>query len=320
MLMLPDFKQKHILFIFSQESDLRSIKFGNENIKVYDYDKRLINQVSIHTLISIYIVGDGTFTTPVIKKAKEHGVSLFFLGKNLLVYAAMLSEAEGNVFLRKKQYVDCLEKDFAHARILVANKVWNQQMNLKKKKLLTKYKSFEEVVLDCEKYKDADALRGFEGAMSRQYFGLFFEEQNWYKRMPRAKQDIHNFLMDIGYSLLFNLVESILRLFGFDTYVGFYHKIFYQRKSLACDLMEPFRVIVDNQIRNSFNLKQIDKKDFKMNKNNEYNFASWEIRKKYVKFLIDAIMDEKEEMYVYIRKYYYFILNNEGEMPLYELC
>ena len=58
----------------------------------------------------------------------------------------------------------------------------------------------------------------------------------------------------------FNCMDSLLRLYGFDTYKGFYHKLFFQRKSLACDVMEPFRCVIDKQILKAFNLGQIDEK------------------------------------------------------------
>ena len=55
--------------------------------------------------------------------------------------------------------------------------------------------------------------------------------------------------MDIGYTYLFNFIDALLRLYGFDTYLGFYHKEFYQRKSLVCDVVEPFRCIIDKNTK-----------------------------------------------------------------------
>jgi CRISPR-associated protein Cas1 len=55
-----------------------------------------------------------------------------------------------------------------------------------------------------------------------------------------------------------------LRLYGFDVYKGFYHKLFFNRKSLASDIMEPFRCVIDKALLKAFNLKQINEKDFKI--------------------------------------------------------
>ena len=68
--------------------------------------------------------------------------------------------------------------------------------------------------------------------------------------------------MDIGYTQIFNFIDSILRLYGFDTYKGVYHKLFFARKSLACDIEEPFRSIIDKALLKAHNLNQINPDDF----------------------------------------------------------
>ena len=72
--------------------------------------------------------------------------------------------------------------------------------------------------------------------------------------------------MDIGYTMLFNFIECFLRMFGFDLYVGVYHRMWFKRKSLVCDIMEPFRPIIDKAIRTAWNRKQFNEKDFVVRK------------------------------------------------------
>jgi len=48
----------------------------------------------------------------------------------------------------------------------------------------------------------------------------------------------------------------------FDNYKGVYHKFFYQRKSLVCDLVEPFRPIIDYKVRKIIKLGQVNEEDF----------------------------------------------------------
>ena len=76
------------------------------------------------------------------------------------------------------------------------------------------------------------------------------------------KSDVMNVTLDIGYSILFNFMESFIRMFGFDLYVGVYHRLWFKRKSLVCDLMEPFRCIIDHAVLLAFNRKQFSEKDF----------------------------------------------------------
>ena len=63
------------------------------------------------------------------------------------------------------------------------------------------------------------------------------------------------------YSRIINLSEDI-ELFGFDTYVGVLHREFFHRKSLVCDLVEPFRPIIDSSLIKALNLGQIHEDDF----------------------------------------------------------
>jgi CRISPR-associated protein Cas1 len=150
-------------------------------------------------------------------------------------------------------------------------------------------------------------LLGLEGSAGKFFFQNYFKEMDWKRRLPRAKIDITNYLMDTGYTMLFNFTEAMLGIYGFDAYRGFYHKLFFQRKSLACDLMEPFRCVIDRQIVKSHNLGQIKADDFKVNKG-IYSLG-FEEQKKYAGLFAEAIMDHKEEIFCYVRDYYYFLMN-----------
>lgn len=68
----------------------------------------------------------------------------------------------------------------------------------------------------------------------------------------------------ILHAMLLNIVDAILQVYGFDTYYGVFHKCFYMRKSLVCDLMEPIRPVVDYQVRKSINLGQCKENDFEV--------------------------------------------------------
>ena len=57
-----------------------------------------------------------------------------------------------------------------------------------------------------------------------------FSNVSWKGRKPRIKCDYVNVTLDIGYNLLFNMVDSLLQVYGFDVYCGIYHKEFYMIK------------------------------------------------------------------------------------------
>lgn len=320
MLQLPDFIEKQIVIINPREGiSLNDVKFKNENIVLYR-DGKLENQVSIHKVLSLFIFGEMTLTSQLIKKAQKYGVSLFLLNNNFEQYAGINAMAEGNYVLRNNQYHFNEELEFS--RNLVKNKTFNQLTLLKENcpdffKGKTKLSYYKSLCKKIDESNSLDSLRGLEGNMSKQYFGEYFKELKWYKRMPRSKIDITNVLLDIGYNMLFNLVDSLLKLHGFDTYKGIYHQLFFQRKSLSCDLMEPFRVIIDKALVKAFHLKQIDDADFTFYRG-QYSL-NIDKNGKYTRIFLDAIMDSKEDIFTYIKAFYFCMLNGKQDYPFFEL-
>jgi CRISPR-associated protein Cas1 len=155
---------------------------------------------------------------------------------------------------------------------------------------------------------------GYEGNIAKIFFSSYFAEMNWKGRKPRTKYDITNTLLDRGYTTLFNFVESLLRIYGFDIYCGIYHQFFFQRKSLVCDIVEPFRCIIDQSIRKANNLQIIDKKDFEAY-DNQFTLP-YKNSKKYSKIFLEAIMNHKEEIFLYIQSYYRcFITDKTSKIP-----
>lgn len=311
MLQLPDFIQKQIVIIDSRnDTSINDLKFKNENITLLN-DGKIINQVSVHKIMAILVVGEMTITSVLIKKLKRYGVSIYLLNNNLEEYASICAQAEGNYMLRHNQYHFADALNFS--KNLVKNKCYNQLSLIKKAPLV----AFNNLTAKIDQAEALDQLLGIEGSASKVYFQTFFKDFGWYKRMPRAKVDITNVLLDIGYNLLFNFVDSLLRLHGFDTYKGIYHQLFFQRKSLSCDIMEPFRCLIDHALMKAHNLNQIDEKDFVLKKG-QY-FLKIDMSRKYLKFFLEALMNSKEDIFSYVKEFYFCMLNNKTDYPFYKL-
>ena len=157
--------------------------------------------------------------------------------------------------------------------------------------------------------KNSNELLGIGGSVSKIYFETYFKNLNFKGRKPRCKTDIFNLLLDIGYYYLFNFIDANLELYGFDNFYGFYHKLFFQRKSLVCDIIEPFRGIIDRRIRKSYNLKQIDNNNFYL-KNGQY-YIKQKYNKKYSNIFLKEILLYKEQIFIYIQKYYRSFMKNK---------
>ena len=212
---------------------------------------------------------------------------------------------EGNTILHRKQYQ--YEGD-SLAQFLVSNKIRNQRLALQKRREKTEL--CKEAITILEGYEkklesemmSGKTLLGLEGSAARVYFPQMFDTVNWKGHKPRIKSDYLNATLDLGYSLLFNMVDSLLQIYGFDVYCGVYHKEFYMRKSLSCDLMEPIRPVIDLKVRKAVNLKQIKDDDFQVF-NNRWTL-SYNKSPEYIRILLEEILDYKEEMFLYTQDYY----------------
>jgi hypothetical protein len=103
----------------------------------------------------------------------------------------------------------------------------------------------------------------------------------------------------------------------FDTYYGVFHKCFYMRKSLVCDLMEPMRPIIEYAVRKAIRLGQCKADDFGQDKNRWY--LEWKNNPAYIRFLMEAILEYKDAIFLYVQQYYRFFMKMKSveKMPLF---
>lgn len=307
MLSYPDYAAKNIIYLTADDS--KELCMTNFTLWLKENGK-IGRKFILETIFAIFVIGEMTITNKVLKSLSDHGITMVMLSRNLKPYALVGWETEGNVLLRKKQY----EKgaDSEQARCLIRTKI-RHQINLVKS-LRDKNETVKNHIVQMEKILtsitddvDSQSLLGKEGNVSKRYFQAYFETIQWKWRRPRAKRDIPNVLLDIGYTFLFHFIESHMRLYGFDTYLGVYHTVFYQRKSLVCDLMEPWRPIIDRAFRSAYNLGQIHEADFFV-KNGTYGL-SWQKAKPYHKIFLDSILEYRAEIYRYIKEYYTYVMS-----------
>lgn len=313
MITIKDFEEKIILYVDCLENSGSKIRINNENVAI-ERDEQIINQVSCHRVLAVFIIGDCSLTTVFLKQASKFGISVFLMKRNFETFAPILNGVEGHYLLRMKQYDG--KDDFLMSKEIVKNKVANQISLIMENKIVPKEissdKNYKDNILKkIDEIKEEKELLGIEGSNSKMFFNSYFEELNWRKRLPRIKLDPYNLLLDMGYTFLFNYIESILKLFGFDTYKGFYHKLFFKRKSLACDIMEPFRCIIEKQLLKSFHLKQISEDDFEVN-NGRY-VLKYDKSKKYAEIFIRAILERKEDVFIFINAFYRYAMSDDKD-------
>ena len=261
------------VFVVNCIEQSRSFRVSNGELMLeenIDGKKKTLTKFPFQKLFALFVIGHITLTTPVIEKCRKYGVGLVVMKPNLRPVFYISDVAEANFLLRKRQY-SFSEDDISIGRIIVENKISNQMAALlrtrkKDNKTVDAIDTCKAALETINDITDYNNLMGLEGMVSKSFFSAYYQGLDWKGRHPRIKSDSLNVILDIGYTILFNFMESFVRLFGFDIYVGVYHRMWFKRKSLICDLMEPFRCIIDHATLIAFNRKQFSNDDFLVNK------------------------------------------------------
>ena len=170
--------------------------------------------------------------------------------------------------------------------IIVTEKIENQ-MKLLKKLNKEEYKILQEYASQIEHNDNTNR----EGHSAKIYFSALFGNN-----FSRNKENSLNAFLNYGYQLLLSTFNKEIVANGYLTQIGIFHKNMFNYYNLSSDLMEPFRVIVDElaykenpqkfekdekrKLQNILNLK------FRINNVNHYLS---DIIKIYTKSIFDAL-------------------------------
>lgn len=305
MFTAKDIEYRSIFVINCVEN--KAIRVSNGALLLEDsYEKKTLTKLPFQKILALFVIGHITITTPLIESCTKNGIPLVVMKPNFRPVFFFSITAEANYLLRQNQH-DVDKFDMQIPKILVANKIQNQLRLLEKTRQKTE--AIVNAKAHCTKIlsmvseaSDYETIMGLEGQGAKSFFSAYFEHLNWKARCPRTKIDPINATLDIGYTILFNYIEAFIRLFGFDPYIGVYHKLWFKRKSLICDLMEPFRCLIDQQVRKAFNTKQCKADDFRLIKN-EF-ILKHERNSEYTKMFCNVLIEQKVTIFKYIRDYY----------------
>ncbi|QGZ97246.1 type II CRISPR-associated endonuclease Cas1 [Mycoplasma sp. NEAQ87857] len=148
--------------------------------------------------------------------------------------------------------------------------------------------------------KDYD-ITNREGHAAKLYFKNLFGDK--FKRDD--EKELKNKFLNYGYIVLMSFVARSIIKKGLDNRIGLFHKSYSNNFALACDLMEPFRCIVDQLVYQQFYL-------------NEFcDFAEYK-QEVYLMFLKNIIVNQKQIKLVdYIETIIQKLINNESIKDLY---
>lgn len=243
-----------------------SIKLSNETLVCYENDER-IGTIPLAPIDRIYLKGDVTLQASLLAKLGEKGIGIIYLSGRKNIPTMFMAQPHNDAERRLVQYTLAINEAFclAFAKKLITLKLITQKnwlwqasnTRLDKKSLLEpKAEELDKLIASINEQTSLPSLRGIEGRAASAYFtalsqylppSLKFDGRN--RRPPR---DPFNAVLSLTYTLLHS--EAVLATYGagLDPYIGFYHSLDYGRESLACDLIEPLRPLVDNWLLGCF--------------------------------------------------------------------
>ncbi len=216
-------------------------------------EKRL-QEVPWETISAVLLFGNHQLTTQAMHQALRRQVPVHLANGYGKYHGTLFSgkpDQQGQLLwlqqlVMAQDQTACLEI----ARPLVASRLRHMHELLRKRKLQPE-KIAQRNIRHLNRYKTLAELNGAEGAASQTYLNqiasLVPPQYGFSLRNRRPPKDPFNSLLSLGYTLLFGVCESIVRANGLLPTVGFYHQPHGRHATVASDLMEPFRHIVEQE-------------------------------------------------------------------------
>lgn len=269
-------KLLNTLYVTSEDAYLF---LDGENI-VCRIDNEVKFRVPFSNIESIYCFNFKGCSPSLMGKCVEYGIPVSFISPYGKFLARVVGETKGNVLVRKKQFEIFDKCKIQMAQNTVAAKLCNTQYVLKRSlrdypeidfdsKLSECISSLKDSVNYIYELNDMDEIRGVEGSAAKMYFYIFdrmvLKNKDDFKLNGRTKRpplDYINAVLSFLYTIYTYDYASAAETAGLDSYVGFYHTLRSGRNSLACDMVEETRCIVERLVLTMINLQILTKKDF----------------------------------------------------------
>ena len=271
---------KNRFLVVKQESEEKFIHLS-------EIDTIIVDSISVS--ISAYL----------LKELSDNKINIIFCDEKHNPFGELSSYySRHNISKQIKEQIKWkkLSKDMLWLKI-VENKILNQAFLLKK----IKSDIYKLLLSYIDDIKIGDKTNR-EGHAAKVYFNELFG-----KNFSRNDNNEINAALNYGYAVLLSTFNKEIVSNGYLTQLGIHHKNEFNEFNLTCDMMEPFRIIIDNFVyyNRERRLDSSYKLDIVNIFNNTYKYLGKkyvlkDIIKMYVKNTLDAINDiEKYKGYVY---------------------
>lgn len=271
---------KNRFLVVKQEND-------EKYIHLTEIDTIIVDSISVS--VSAYL----------LKEIADSKINIIFCDEKHNPFGELIpyySKHNTGKMIKEQVKWKSFEKDLLWAEI-VKNKIINQALLLRK----VKSSKYDLLLSYVDEVVNADKTNR-EGHAAKVYFNALFGND-----FVRNDNDHINAALNYGYAILLSTINKEIINNGYLTQLGIHHKNEFNEFNLTCDLMEPFRVIIDNFVYNNRERK-LDS-EFKFDIVNIFNstfkyqgkkYTLKDILKMYVKNTLESVNNiEKYKRFLY---------------------
>lgn len=235
-----------------------------------DDDEKYIHLSEIDTLLvdSISV----SISTYLLKELSDNKINVIFCDEKHNPFGELIPYySRHNSSKKLKEQISWNDKNKKLLwQKIVENKILNQalllkQLNIENYKLLLQYA--DDVYINDKTNR--------EGHAAKVYFNSLFG-----KNFIRNNNDSINAALNYGYAILLSTINKEIISNGYVTQLGIHHKNEFNQFNLTCDLLEPFRIVIDKFVY--FNQKRTFNTDYKYDLVNILNHTFKYKNKKYI--------------------------------------
>lgn len=266
--------------LYITEQDV-SLYLEGQSLRVAYADGRG-DRIPLLPIENIVCFSYGTATPALLTECARRGIGVSFLSQSGRLRYRIAGPVEGNVLLRKRQYLLSEEKTerLSLASQMVRGKIENAVGLLARfrrnhpEALNMKREQAERFMISCadavSEVQSDERPRGIEGNAAKRYFQVFDtmllnddDALRFHGRSRRPPKDCCNALLSFAYTLLSADCIQALTCAGLDPYAGFFHRDRPGKPSLALDMMEELRpLLADRLVLRMINLRIVTSEMF----------------------------------------------------------
>lgn len=261
----------------TNESAYLSLDGENLVCKIEGVEKLRIPFENIENIVCFNYIG---CSPALMGKCVGKTIPINFVSPQGKFLAKVCGETKGNVFLRVAQIDRFRENGILLAQNTMAAKFSNCRQVLRRtlhdrpelredSEIKTVMEILEQGIEKVFQAETIEGIVGIEGNCARSYFSVFDKmitnpksTFSFEYRTKRPPLDPVNAVLSFVYTLMTNEFAASLETVGLDNYIGFCHSLRSGRSSLACDLVEETRCIVERFVLTLLNLQIIGENDF----------------------------------------------------------